>query len=145
LCEVIELGHATRSAENVRVLVFDALLSSHNLVNASNPRQRVFACHEVLLRIQHQAAGPPDRQAAAYHVRGARRREADHEPVFEDRHSAQGSGSKPGACQRLDLETKDRMGSVKAMLYATDGIKSDEDFNKAMVGVASVWYVVLSF
>jgi len=27
------------------------------------------------------------------------------------------------------------------MLYATDGIKSDEDFNKAMVGVASVWFV----
>lgn len=26
------------------------------------------------------------------------------------------------------------------MLYATDGINSDEDFNKAMVGVASVWY-----
>lgn len=26
------------------------------------------------------------------------------------------------------------------MLYATDGISSDEDFNKAMVGVASVWY-----
>ena len=27
------------------------------------------------------------------------------------------------------------------MLYATDGIASDEDFNKAMVGVASVWCV----
>lgn len=27
------------------------------------------------------------------------------------------------------------------MLYATDGITTDEDFNKAMVGVASVWYV----
>lgn len=26
------------------------------------------------------------------------------------------------------------------MLYATDGIQSDDDFNKAMVGVASVWY-----
>jgi len=26
------------------------------------------------------------------------------------------------------------------MLYATEGIKNDEDFNKAMVGVASVWY-----
>ncbi|TFY54147.1 hypothetical protein EVJ58_g9029 [Rhodofomes roseus] len=26
------------------------------------------------------------------------------------------------------------------MLYATDGIQADEDFNKAMVGVASVWY-----
>lgn len=27
------------------------------------------------------------------------------------------------------------------MLYATDGIESDKDFEKAMVGVASVWYV----
>jgi len=26
------------------------------------------------------------------------------------------------------------------MLYATDEINSDSDFNKAMVGVASVWY-----
>jgi dihydroxy-acid dehydratase len=31
------------------------------------------------------------------------------------------------------------------MLYATDGIYSDDDFNKAMVGVASVWRVVFSF
>jgi hypothetical protein len=30
------------------------------------------------------------------------------------------------------------------MLYATDGIHSDDDFNKAMVGVASVWRVVFS-
>ena len=28
------------------------------------------------------------------------------------------------------------------MLYATDGIRSDGDFNKPMVGVASVWYVL---
>jgi dihydroxy-acid dehydratase len=27
------------------------------------------------------------------------------------------------------------------MLYATEGINNDEDFNKAMVGVASIWYV----
>lgn len=26
------------------------------------------------------------------------------------------------------------------MLYATDGVEADEDLNKAMVGVASVWY-----
>lgn len=26
------------------------------------------------------------------------------------------------------------------MLYATDGVNTDEDFQKAMVGVASVWY-----
>ncbi|KAI0947221.1 hypothetical protein AcV7_009698 [Taiwanofungus camphoratus] len=31
-------------------------------------------------------------------------------------------------------------GASQAMLYATDGIASDEDFDKAMVGVASVWY-----
>lgn len=28
----------------------------------------------------------------------------------------------------------------QAMLYATDGIDSEKDFEKAMVGVASVWY-----
>lgn len=27
----------------------------------------------------------------------------------------------------------------QAMLYATEGIENDEDFNKPMVGVASVW------
>ena len=26
------------------------------------------------------------------------------------------------------------------MLYATEGIESDEDLKRAMVGVASVWY-----
>jgi len=30
------------------------------------------------------------------------------------------------------------------MLYATDGINADDDFNKAMVGVASVWRVLSS-
>jgi dihydroxy-acid dehydratase len=29
------------------------------------------------------------------------------------------------------------------MLYATEGINKDEDFNKAMIGVASVWYVAM--
>jgi hypothetical protein len=29
------------------------------------------------------------------------------------------------------------------MLYATEGVDSKEDFDKAMVGVASVWYVSL--
>ncbi|KAF9817307.1 hypothetical protein IEO21_03567 [Rhodonia placenta] len=33
-------------------------------------------------------------------------------------------------------------GASQAMLYATDGITNDDDFNKAMVGVASVWYVL---
>lgn len=27
------------------------------------------------------------------------------------------------------------------MLYATEGVNSDEDFQKAMIGVASVWSV----
>ncbi|KDQ25739.1 hypothetical protein PLEOSDRAFT_1066801 [Pleurotus ostreatus PC15] len=40
---------------------------------------------------------------------------------------------------RLVTEPKDQ-GASQAMLYATDGIKTDEDFKKAMVGVASVWY-----
>ena len=30
-------------------------------------------------------------------------------------------------------------GASQAMLYDTDGIRTDEDFDKAMVGVASVW------
>ena len=30
-------------------------------------------------------------------------------------------------------------GASQAMLYATEGIVEDEDLNKAMVGVASVW------
>lgn len=29
--------------------------------------------------------------------------------------------------------------NAQAMLYATDGVDSGDDFNKAMVGVASVW------
>ena len=33
----------------------------------------------------------------------------------------------------------------QAMLYATDGIVTDDDFNKAMVGVASVWCVLFQF
>ncbi|KAJ6613294.1 dihydroxy-acid/6-phosphogluconate dehydratase [Mycena sp. CBHHK59/15] len=37
---------------------------------------------------------------------------------------------------RVVTQPKDQ-GASQAMLYATEGIKSDEDFNKAMVGVAS--------
>ncbi|KAJ7644163.1 dihydroxy-acid/6-phosphogluconate dehydratase [Roridomyces roridus] len=40
---------------------------------------------------------------------------------------------------RLITQPKDQ-GASQAMLYATDGIKTDDDFNKAMVGVASIWY-----
>ncbi|KIJ54543.1 hypothetical protein M422DRAFT_220831 [Sphaerobolus stellatus SS14] len=31
-------------------------------------------------------------------------------------------------------------GASQAMLWATEGVEQDSDFNKAMVGVASVWY-----
>lgn len=31
-------------------------------------------------------------------------------------------------------------GASQAMLYATEGVNSDDDFKKAMIGVASVWY-----
>ncbi|KAJ3716851.1 dihydroxy-acid/6-phosphogluconate dehydratase [Lentinula raphanica] len=40
---------------------------------------------------------------------------------------------------RIVTQPKDQ-GASQAMLYATDGIDSDEDFNKAMIGVASIWY-----
>ncbi|KAG7088403.1 hypothetical protein E1B28_012400 [Marasmius oreades] len=40
---------------------------------------------------------------------------------------------------RIITQPKDQ-GASQAMLYATDGISKDSDFNKAMVGVGSVWY-----
>lgn len=40
---------------------------------------------------------------------------------------------------RIVTQPKDQ-GASQAMLYATEGINNDADFNKAMVGVASVWY-----
>ncbi|KAF9077739.1 dihydroxy-acid/6-phosphogluconate dehydratase [Rhodocollybia butyracea] len=40
---------------------------------------------------------------------------------------------------RIITQPKDQ-GASQAMLYATDSISTDDDFNKAMVGVASVWY-----
>jgi len=39
---------------------------------------------------------------------------------------------------RLITQPKDH-GASQAMLYATDGIHADADFNKPLVGVASVW------
>lgn len=30
-------------------------------------------------------------------------------------------------------------GASQAMLYATEGVETDDDLNKAMVGVASIW------
>jgi hypothetical protein len=36
-----------------------------------------------------------------------------------------------------------RLWTLQAMLYATDGIEQKADFDKAMVGVASVWCVYL--
>ncbi|KIM43221.1 hypothetical protein M413DRAFT_444030 [Hebeloma cylindrosporum] len=44
---------------------------------------------------------------------------------------------------RIVTQPKDQ-GASQAMLYATDGIQSDDDFNKAMVGVGSVWCVPFS-
>ncbi|KAF9046588.1 dihydroxy-acid/6-phosphogluconate dehydratase [Panaeolus papilionaceus] len=40
---------------------------------------------------------------------------------------------------KIITQPKDQ-GASQAMLYATDGINSDEDFQKPMVGVGSVWY-----
>lgn len=40
---------------------------------------------------------------------------------------------------RTITQPKDQ-GAGQAMLYATDGIKSDDDFQKALIGVGSVWY-----
>lgn len=48
----------------------------------------------------------------------------------------------PGALNRhsrIITQPKDQ-GASQAMLYATDGIDSDQDLSRAMVGVASVWY-----
>lgn len=40
---------------------------------------------------------------------------------------------------RIITRPKDQ-GASQAMLYATEGISSDEDLTRAMVGVASIWY-----
>lgn len=40
---------------------------------------------------------------------------------------------------RIITRPKDQ-GASQAMLYATEGIESDEDLQRAMVGVASIWY-----
>ncbi|KAI6030862.1 dihydroxy-acid/6-phosphogluconate dehydratase [Pisolithus orientalis] len=40
---------------------------------------------------------------------------------------------------RTITQPKDQ-GAGQAMLYATEGIKSDDDFQRAMIGVGSVWY-----
>lgn len=39
---------------------------------------------------------------------------------------------------RTITKPKDQ-GASQAMLYDTDGIRTDADFEKAMVGVASIW------
>ena len=73
------------------------------------------------------------------------RRKTGAESVLEDHHAAQGSGREPGACVGpsfvcvLLAEACSSPARAQAMLYATEGINSDADFNKAMVGVASVW------
>ncbi|KIS66957.1 putative dihydroxy-acid dehydratase ILV3 [Mycosarcoma maydis] len=48
----------------------------------------------------------------------------------------------PGALNkysRIITRPKDQ-GASQAMLYATDGIQSDEDLTRAMVGIGSIWY-----
>ena len=40
---------------------------------------------------------------------------------------------------RMVTQGKDQ-GASQAMLYATEGVDSDEDLSRAMIGVASVWY-----
>lgn len=39
---------------------------------------------------------------------------------------------------RVVTQPKDQ-GASQAMLYATEGVETDDDLKKAMVGVASVW------
>jgi dihydroxy-acid dehydratase len=39
---------------------------------------------------------------------------------------------------RKITQPKDQ-GASQAMLYATEGVDTDDDLSKAMVGVASVW------
>ncbi|ORX36440.1 dihydroxy-acid/6-phosphogluconate dehydratase [Kockovaella imperatae] len=53
--------------------------------------------------------------------------------------SAQSASAIPNRYSRTITQPKDQ-GASQAMLYATDGIENDEDLQKPMVGVASVWY-----
>ncbi|KAH9854645.1 dihydroxy-acid and 6-phosphogluconate dehydratase [Lenzites betulinus] len=55
--------------------------------------------------------------------------------------SAAARGERPvmNRYSRTITKPKDQ-GASQAMLYDTDGIRTDEDFDKAMVGVASIWY-----
>ncbi|KAI9456156.1 dihydroxy-acid dehydratase [Russula earlei] len=63
--------------------------------------------------------------------------------AFSSCSSTQDERSFMNRYSRIVTQPKDQ-GASQAMLYATDGIHSDDDFNKAMVGVASVWRVPLS-
>ncbi|KDN39699.1 dihydroxy-acid and 6-phosphogluconate dehydratase [Tilletiaria anomala UBC 951] len=58
---------------------------------------------------------------------------------------AYASAARPGPGEGLNRHSKTitvpkAQGASQAMLYATEGIKTDEDLTRAMVGVASVWY-----
>ena len=54
--------------------------------------------------------------------------------------SAPSCGDKPVMNRYSRTITKPKsQGASQAMLYDTDGVRSDDDFNKAMVGVASIW------
>ncbi|RPD62346.1 dihydroxy-acid and 6-phosphogluconate dehydratase [Lentinus tigrinus ALCF2SS1-7] len=55
--------------------------------------------------------------------------------------SAQAWADKPVMNRYSRMVTKPKsQGASQAMLYDTDGVETEADFDKAMVGVASVWY-----
>lgn len=66
------------------------------------------------------------------------RGESRHEPLQQNRHTAQGPRCQPGRFLSSFPSINVRI-NMQAMLYATDGVSTDADFQKAMVGVGSVW------
>jgi len=55
-------------------------------------------------------------------------------------HTSSQLQAKEGLNRHSRNVTQDKsQGASQAMLFATDGVDSNEDFQKAMVGVASVW------
>lgn len=66
------------------------------------------------------------------------RGESSHEPLQQDRHTAQRPRRQSGGFLSPSPSINGRI-DVQAMLYVTDGVENDADFQKAMVGVGSVW------
>lgn len=67
--------------------------------------------------------------------------EAGSEQVLANGHPRQESGGFPGEIASVASELAHLMFPMsQAMLYATDGVEEESDFQKPMVGVASVWY-----